>query len=106
MQGSLLRFYLHEDQRHHGRLLWEWLLEEACAMGVPGGSAFRAVGGFGRDRHVREDRFVELGGSLAIEVEFVVSDEQAWQLLELVRLTGLRVVHASMPVRFGVLNDN
>jgi len=106
MQESLLRFYLHEDQRYHGRLLWEWLLEQACALGISGGSAFRALAGFGRDRQVREDRFLELGGSLCVEVEFVVSDEEAAQLLELVRLTGVRVVHATMPVRLGVLNDH
>ena len=54
MQGSLVRFYLGEQQRHHGVLLWEWLLEKANAAGIPGGCAFRAIGGFGRHRAVHE----------------------------------------------------
>jgi hypothetical protein len=29
MQGSFLRFYVHEGQRHQRRLVWEWLLEQA-----------------------------------------------------------------------------
>ena len=40
MEGSFLRFYLRENQRHRGKLLWEWLLEQANRMGFRGGSAF------------------------------------------------------------------
>ena len=52
MQGSLLRFYVHEGQRHHGRLVWEWLLERANELGIRGGSAFRAMAGFGRHHEI------------------------------------------------------
>ena len=34
MQGSFLRFYVHEGQRHQGRLLWEWLLIQANERGI------------------------------------------------------------------------
>ncbi|MGH8169962.1 MAG: DUF190 domain-containing protein, partial [Steroidobacteraceae bacterium] len=48
MQGSLFRFYVHAGQRHHGRLVWEWLLEEGNKLDIRGGSAFKAMAGFGR----------------------------------------------------------
>ena len=48
MDGSFLRFYVHENDRLHGRLAWEWLLAQANELGIRGGSAFRAVAGFGR----------------------------------------------------------
>jgi uncharacterized protein DUF190 len=48
MQGSLFRFYMHEGHRHHGRLAWEWLLEQGNKLGIRGGSAFKAMAGFGR----------------------------------------------------------
>lgn len=47
MEGSFLRFYVHENQRHHRVLLWEWLLAKANRMGIRGGSAFRAMARFG-----------------------------------------------------------
>ena len=47
MKGECLRFYVDENRRHRGVLLWEWLLEQANAMGIRGSSAFRAIGGFG-----------------------------------------------------------
>ena len=106
MQGSFLRFYVHEDHRLHGRLVWEWLLEQANRLGVPGGSAFRAMAGFGRHHVLHESRFFELAGTLTVEVEFIVSDEQAHQLLELVRAENVRLFYACVPALFGVLNPD
>ncbi|TLY88376.1 MAG: DUF190 domain-containing protein [Gammaproteobacteria bacterium] len=75
MQGSLLRFYVHEGQRHHGRLVWEWLLERANELGIRGGSAFRAMAGFGRHHVLHESHFFELAGTLTVEVEFIVTED-------------------------------
>ena len=75
MQGSFLRFYVHEGLRHHGLLVWEWLLETANTLGVRGGSAFHAMAGFGRHHKLSEAKFFELAGSLAVEVEFIVTVE-------------------------------
>jgi PII-like signaling protein len=102
MDGSLLRFYVHERQRVHGRPAWEWLLAEANRLGIRGGSAFRAMAGFGRHHHLHEDHFFELAGSLTIEVQFVVTDDEATRLLELVGREQLKVFYALMPARFGV----
>ena len=77
MQGSFIRFYVHENQRHHGRLVWEWLLEQANRLGVRGGSAFRAMAGFGRHHVLHEAHFFELAGTLTVEVEFIVTPEEA-----------------------------
>ena len=104
MQGSLLRFYVHENQRCHGRLFWEWLLEQANQLGVRGGSAFRAMAGFGRRHQLHEDHFFELAGTLTIEVEFIVNDDEARQLIELVQREKARVFYAQVPARFGVIN--
>lgn len=106
MQGSYLRFYVHEGQRHQRRLLWEWLLEQANALGVRGGSAFRAMAGFGRHHKLHESTFFELAGTLTVEVEFIVSDEEAKQLLALVQKAGVRVFYACVPALFGVINPD
>jgi PII-like signaling protein len=105
MQGSFLRFYVHEKQRHRHVLLWEWLLAEANRMGIRGGSAFRAMAGFGRHHVLHEDHFFELAGSLTVEVEFIVGDEEAERLLERVRQEKVRVFYAHIPARFGVLDS-
>lgn len=106
MQGSFLRFYVHEGQRHHGRLVWEWLLEQANRLGIRGGSAFHAMAGFGRHHVVHEAHFFELAGTLTVEVEFIVTDEEAQQLLARLHSEKIRLFYAHIPARFGVINPD
>ncbi len=104
MEGYFLRFYLRESQRCHDRLAWEWLLEEANKLGIRGGSAFRAMAGFGRHHHLHEEHFFELAGSLTVEVEFIVNEEESRQLLALLQREKLRIFYAHTPARFGVVD--
>lgn len=102
MDGSFLRFYLRENQRHEGRLLWEWLLEQANRMGIRGGSAFRAMAGFGQHHRLHENHFFELAGTLTVEVEFIVTDSEAQQLFALLEQEGIQAFYAQIPARFGM----
>jgi PII-like signaling protein len=106
MEGSFLRFYVHEKHRHRGILVWEWLLEQANKLGIRGGSAFRAMAGFGRHHVLHEDHFFELAGSLTVEVEFIVTEEEAQRLLDLIQREKIRVFYAHIPARFGVINPD
>ncbi|HEX3844050.1 MAG TPA: DUF190 domain-containing protein [Steroidobacteraceae bacterium] len=106
MQGFLFRFYVHEGHRHHGPLAWEWLLEQGNKLGIRGGSAFKAMAGFGRHHVLHEARFFELAGTIAVEVEFVVSPEEAQQLLNLLHKEKLRLFYAYTPACFGVINPD
>ena len=106
MQGSFLRFYVHEGHRHRGRPVWEWLLEQANRLGIRGGSAFRAMAGFGRHHVVHEATFFELAGSLTIEVEFIVTEREALQLLDLLNAEDIRLFYAQIPAKFGVINPD
>ncbi len=106
MPASLLRFYVHESQRCHGRLFWEWLLEQANRLGIRGGSAFRAMAGFGRHHRLHEENFFELAGTLTVEVEFIVTDDEATRLLALIEKERVRVFYARVPAQFGVINPD
>jgi PII-like signaling protein len=106
MNGSFLRFYVHEGHRHHHSLVWEWLLQQANKLGIRGGSAFKAMAGFGRHHHLHEAHFVELAGTLAVEVEFIVTDEEAQRLLALVHQEKIRLFYAHIPASFGVINPD
>jgi PII-like signaling protein len=103
MDGSFLRLYVHENDRIQGQLAWEWLLVQANALGIRGGSAFRAMAGFGRHRTLHEERFFELAGSVTVELDFIVTEEETRQMLQLVAREKLRVFYARVPAQFGVL---
>ena len=102
-KGTYLRFYVHERRRRKGEPLYDWLLNKAKALGIHGGSAFRAIAGYGRHGVLHEQRFFELSADLTVEVEFVVTDEQAEQLLDVIRTERIHVVYAKLPADFGAI---
>jgi PII-like signaling protein len=106
MKGTYLRFYMHENRKHHGVLLYEWLLETAKKAGIHGGSAFRAIAGFGSHGVLHEQHFFELAGDLTVEVEFLLADEQAEELLRVLRSEQVRVFYAKAPAEFGFLDGS
>lgn len=104
--GFSLRFYMQEKAKHRGILLYEWLLDQARKQGVQGGSAFRAVAGFGRHGVLHEQTFFELQGELTIVVEFLVDGAEAAKLLEIVKQDGAPLFWARFPADFGVLGES
>ena len=96
-----LQVFVSEASHHHSKLTYEWLLDAAQEMGVSGGSAFRALAGFGR--HGRHDiGFFELAGELPVVVEFFVEAPMADQLLKIITEAGLKLVYAKLPAEIGV----
>jgi PII-like signaling protein len=104
MKGYSLRFYMREKQRHRGEPLHEWLLAEAKRRGIAGGSAFRAIAGFGRHGAIAEEHFFELAGELTVLVEFLVSEAEADLLLRIVREDGAKLFYARFPAEFGLVD--
>jgi PII-like signaling protein len=102
MQGWSLRFYVHENRMHGATPMHEWLLEQARAHNAQGGSAFRAIAGFGRHGVINEQHFFELAGQSTILVEFIVTQEQADALLGLVHAEKLPIFYVRFPVEYGV----
>jgi len=105
MKGTFLRFYVHEGQKRGGVLLYEWLLETAKKAGIPGGSAFRALAGYGRHGVLHEQHFFELAGDLPVEVEFLLSEEQADRLLEALQRENVSLFYARSPAEFGTIGS-
>jgi uncharacterized protein len=83
MQGIYLKLFVPEALRHHGDLLYEWVLKQAEATGIPGGSAVRAMAGFGRHGRLHEQHFFELAGELPVILEFFADEAAINQLLAL-----------------------
>jgi PII-like signaling protein len=103
MKGCYLKFYVQERRRLHGVLAYEWVLAKAREAGLPGGSAFRAVAGFGRHGVMHEDHFFELAGDLPVEVGFAVTDDEADRFLALIRAENVPLFWLRVPIEFGVV---
>jgi uncharacterized protein len=106
MNGTVLRFYLHENRLHRHISLYEWLLEQAKALGIAGGSAFRAIAGYGRHGILHEEHFFELAADLTVVVEFVVTEGQAAQLLDLLRKERVSVFYTRVLAEYGAIEGD
>jgi PII-like signaling protein len=100
MKAVVLRLYMHESRRFRGMLLYEWLLEQARKLGVHGGSAFRAVAGYGRHGVMHEQNFFELAGELPVVTEFIVGEPDAERILALVRKENIDLMYVCWPAEY------
>jgi len=105
MKGTYLIFYVQEDRTHHGILEYEWLLKHARKLGLKGGTAFKAVAGFGRHGLIHADHFIELAGDLPVEVTFMASNEEAGSLLASLQAEGLSLFYVRLPAECGFINE-
>ncbi len=106
MNGTILRFYVHEKRIHRRIALFEWLLDQAKKLGIHGGSAFRAIAGFGRHGILHEEHFFELAADMTVEVEFVVTEGEAEALLGLLKKERISIFYARVPAEFGAIEGD
>jgi PII-like signaling protein len=63
------------------------------------------MAGFGQLHVMHEAKFFELAGSLAIEVQFIVTDEEASSILSLLRAEKISVLYVKTPATFGSTDE-
>jgi len=100
MKGIHLRFYTYESRKHGGALLYEWLLEFARKRGIHGGSAFRAIAGYGRHGRLHEQHFFELAGDVPVLVEFICAEDEADALIAALREQSVDLFYARLATEF------
>jgi PII-like signaling protein len=105
MQGIFLKFYVNEYREHSGILLYEWLLERAKKCGIHGGTAVRAMAGFGRHGILHGETFLELIADLPVEVEFVLNEDEASRFLNLLQAENVDLFYVKFPVEYGFLPE-
>ena len=104
MHGFQVKLYMHENSKHKGILLYEWLLEKAKEMHIHGGSVFRAIAGFGRHATIHEEHFFELASNTPLEVVFVLAKEECDLFMSMLENEHLNIFFVKVPVEFGLLN--
>lgn len=105
MPGILLKLYVSQTSKHRSQLLYEWILEQARRLGIPGGSAFRAVAGYGRHGRLHEEHFFELAADLPMTVEFVADAALIDDLLQLLAAEKISLFYIKLAVEEGLTSS-
>lgn len=100
MKGFCIRFYLRENKKKDGILLYEWLIEKAKEIGIEGGSVFKAISALGHDKVIREENFFELGANVSVEVMFVLPEEEKNNLFEIMKNEALDIFYVISSVEY------
>jgi uncharacterized protein len=75
-EAELLRIFIGESDKHHGRPLYEVLVEEARRRGLAGATVLRGVMGFGATSRIHTAKILRLSEDLPMVIEIVDRPEQ------------------------------
>jgi uncharacterized protein len=80
-QGKLLRIFIGESDRWHGKPLYEAIVEHVRKEGLAGATVLRGIDGFGADSHLHTSRILRLSEDLPVVIEIVDTAENVDRIL-------------------------
>jgi len=83
-EGSLLRIFIGESDRHAGKPLYEWLVLAAREHGLAGATVLRGLMGYGAHSRLHTFKIERLSADLPIVVEIVDTREKLEAFLEVI----------------------
>jgi PII-like signaling protein len=79
--GLLVRIYLGESDKWHGRPLYQAILERLRERGLAGATVLRGIEGFGAKQHVHSTRILSLSEDLPVLIEAVDTEQKIQAIL-------------------------
>ncbi len=80
-ERTLMRIFIGESDKYHGKPLYEALLERLRAKGLAGATVLRGVAGFGASSVVHTDKVLRLSLDLPLIIEVVETEEAIQAIL-------------------------
>jgi hypothetical protein len=77
----LMRIHIGESDRHHGKPLYQQIVEMLRARHYAGATVQRGIMGFGPSSKLHTERFLELSSDLPIVIECIETDEKIEAIL-------------------------
>jgi len=82
-EGKLLRIFVGESDRWHGKPLYRAIVERVREEGLAGATVIRGIEGFGADSHLHTSRILRLSEDLPVLIEIVDTAERIDRVLPL-----------------------
>ncbi len=102
MNGYQITFFTHQDRRHNGKQIGEWLIQLVKELGLRGASLHSGGESFARGGRVHSAHFFELADQ-PVEVQIAVTTEESTRLFDRLKAEGVHLFYVKTPVEFGVL---
>ena len=87
--AELLRIFIGESDKYHGRPLYEVIVKEARKRGMAGATVLRGILGFGAKSHLHTTHLLRLSQGLPLVLEVVDTQENIDRVMpEIDRMVG------------------
>lgn len=80
-EAELLRVFIGESDKHHGRPLYEVIVEEARRRGMAGATVLHGTLGFGASSRIHTAKLLRLSEDLPMVIEIVDKPERIAEFL-------------------------
>lgn len=80
-EAELLRIFIGESDKWHGRPLYEVIVEEARKRGMAGATVLKGTLGFGADSRIHTAKILRLSEDLPLVIEIVDKPERIAEFL-------------------------
>ena len=80
-ERTLMRIFIGESDKYHGKPLYEVLLEKFREKGLAGATVIRGVAGFGASSVVHTEKVLRLSLDLPLIIEVVETEEAIQRIL-------------------------
>jgi len=80
-EGKLLRIFIGESDRWHGKPLYQAIVELVRREGLAGATVVRGIEGFGADSRIHTSRILRLSEDLPVVIEIVDTEENIDRVL-------------------------
>jgi len=80
-ERTLMRVFIGESDKYHGKPLYEALLEKFRQQGLAGATVLRGVAGFGASSKMHTDKVLRLSLDLPLILEIVETEEAIQSIL-------------------------
>ena len=80
-ERTLMRIFIGESDKHHGKPLYEALLLALRERGLAGATVLRGVAGFGASSRIHTDKVLRLSLDLPMVIEVVETEERIQAVL-------------------------
>ncbi|HKU67967.1 MAG TPA: DUF190 domain-containing protein [Candidatus Baltobacteraceae bacterium] len=83
--GKLLRIFVDEDDRRHGKPLYTEIVDALKAAGFAGATVLKGIEGFGRRKTVHSARVIDFSTNLPVVIEVFEREEKILAFLPTLR---------------------
>ena len=83
-EAQLLRIFIGESDKHHGRPLHEAIVQLAHEKGLAGATVLHGIMGFGASSHIHTAKILRLSEDLPIVIEIVDQPDRIADFLPLI----------------------